>query len=420
MLKLDTNAPLVAPTEKQRRIRVAVVNTHPIQYFAPLYAYLNLDPALEVTALYCSDFSLRDGIDPGFKRTVTWDVDLLQGYPHVFVGSNNDRGAPRGFWSLTCPRIWSEIRSGKYDAVWLHGYNYAASLIAFAAARSKRLPVLMRSDTHLGLQKPAWRRAARNQVLSVFYRQVDAFLAIGSANRTYYGALGVPESRIFDTPFAVDNTRFIAGATVTAAERREIRCHYGLPPDGVVVLFASKLTRWKHPETVIRAADAIRAAGKTVTVFMVGSGEMETDLRVLAENYQTTVVFAGFVNQRELPQVYAASDIFVLPAENESWGLVVNEAMCAALPVVVSNQVGCAADLVKDGVNGYLVPPGDEHALTNAIRRLLVDESTRKQMGEASRSLISRWSYEQCRGGIKAALEAVAQPSRRCLGLARA
>src|SRR3954471_24260218 len=92
-------------------IRIAVVNSHPIQYFAPLYAYLNRDPALEVTALYCSDFSLRDRIDPGFERPVTWDIDLLQGYPHVFVGSNNDRGAPRGFWSLTCPRIWSEIRS---------------------------------------------------------------------------------------------------------------------------------------------------------------------------------------------------------------------------------------------------------------------------------------------------------------------
>ena len=96
-----------------RPIRVAVVNSHPIQYFAPLYAYLNRDPGLEVTALYCSDFSLRNGMDPGFNHTVTWDLDLLEGYPYVFVGSNNDRGAPRGFWSLTCPRIWSEIRSGK-------------------------------------------------------------------------------------------------------------------------------------------------------------------------------------------------------------------------------------------------------------------------------------------------------------------
>jgi glycosyltransferase involved in cell wall biosynthesis len=368
---------------------------------------LNRDPTLEVTALYCSDFSLRDGIDPGFKRTVTWDVDLLQGYPHVFVGRNNDRGAPRGFWSLTCPRLWSEIRSGRYDAVWLHGHNYAASIIAFVATLSKRLPVLMSSDTHLRLQKPAWRRGARNRVLSVVYRYADAFLAIGSANRAYYRALGVPDNRIFTAPFAVDNARFIAGSTVTPAERQAIRCRYGLPPESLVVLFASKLTRLKHPETVIRAADGIRAAGKTVTVLMVGSGEMETELRILAESSQTTIVFAGFVNQRELPQVYAASDIFVLPAENESWGLVVNEAMCAALPVVVSDQMGCAADLVRHGVNGYLVPPGDVNAVAAALERLLVDDTARKQMGAAGRAIISRWSYEECSRGVSAAVLAL-------------
>ena len=118
-------------------------------------------------------------------------------------------------------------------------------------------------------------------------------------------------------------------------------------------------------------------------------------------------MFGGFVNQRELPQVYAASDIFVLAAENEPWGLVVNEVMCAALPVVVSHELGCAADLVKDGVNGYLVPAGDAHALARALERLLVDEPTRKQMGAASRSLIGRWSYEQCRSGVTRALQSV-------------
>jgi len=406
---------------RRKRFRVAVVNSHPIQYFAPLYADLNRDPALEVTALYCSDFSLRGGLDPGFARPVTWDVDLLQGYPYVFVGRDNDRGAPSGFWSLTCPRIWSAIRRGQYDAVWLHGYNYAATVLAFAAAKSKRLPVLMRSETHLGLTRPIWRRRARDMVLKVFYRSFDAFLAIGSANRTYYRTLGVPERRIFNMPYAVDNARFIATANAAATRRDEIRRRYGLPLDQPVVLYASKLLRRKHPELVVRAVAALRTAGHRVSLFMVGSGEMDQEVRDLAGACdERSIVFAGFINQRELPQVYAACDIFALPAENEPWGLIVNEVMCAALPVVITDQVGCAGDLVKNGVNGYLVPPGDVRALTNAISRLLVDEGTRKQMGTASRSLISRWSYEQCREGIKAALEVVAQPSDKRIGLIRA
>ena len=188
-----------------------------------------------------------------------------------------------------------------------------------------------------------------------------------------------------------------------------------------MVLYASKLIRRKHPDTVVRAMSTLWAAGHASTLFMVGSGEMEQELRDLAATCRPgTVVFGGFINQRELPQVYAASDIFVLAAEDEPWGLVVNEVMCAALPVVVSHELGCAADLVRNGVNGHLVPAGDATALAGALERLLVDEPTRKQMGAASRSLISRWSYEQCREGIKAALEAVAQPSGRRLGLARA
>lgn len=389
--------------------RVAVVHSHPIQYSAPLFAYLNRDPMLEVTALYCSDFGLRGGIDPGFGRAVTWDVDLLSGYPHVFMSRHAGREAPTGFWSLVCPRLWSEIRSGRYDAVWVHGYNHAANLIAFAAAKTKRLPVLMRSETHLGLHRSARRQRIRDASLAAAYRFVDAFLAIGRANRDYYRALGVSEHKIFDVPYAVDNGRFIASAERAAGRRTAIRAKYGLPIDEPVVLYAAKLIRRKHPHTAIRALAALQHRGCPATLFVVGSGEMDEELRELAATLGVDkAVFAGFVNQSELPDVYAASDIFVLAAENEPWGLVVNEVMCAALPVVVSDQLGCAADIVKAGVNGYVVQPDDVTSLADALERLLKDEPTRKRMGAESRTIISRWNFEECRRGLTAALASVA------------
>jgi len=398
----------------KKPLRVAVLTSHPIQYFAPLYAHLNRDPSLEVTALYCGDFSLHDGMDPGFRRPVTWDIDLLEGYPYVFVGTSGKEGAPGGFWSLICPRLWSEIRSGKYNAVWLHGYNYAAHVVAFAAARSKRLPVLMRSETHLGLHRRAWRRRSRDAIVSVLYRFVDAFLAIGSANRAYYRALGIPEHKIFPAPYAVDNARFSAATALTADARAALRRRYGLPIDDAVVLYASKLVRRKHPDAVLRAVSALRAAGHAVTLFVVGTGELEEELHTLAaRGAPGAVVFGGFINQRELPDVYAASDIFTLPAEDEPWGLAVNEAMCAALPVVISNQLGCAADLLREGVNGYTVPPGDVASLRTALERLLIDGDQRRRMGNASRSIVSNWSYENCRIGITAALASVCNSSWR-------
>lgn len=384
---------------------MAVVNSHPIQYFAPLYAFLNRDPALEVTALYCSDFSLRGSIDPGFKQEVTWDVDLLSGYRHVFLGEEAKQRVPGGFWSLVCPQAWSEIRSANYDAVLLHGYSYAVNILALLAAKTRSLPVLMRSETHLDLQRPKWKRWIRDSVLSIAYRFVDGFLAIGTANRAYYRALGVPDKKIFDVPYTVDNDRFISAAALTSEQRAEVRKRYGLPVDKTVVLYASKFMRRKHPDDLLRAMASLGDRGLAATLFMVGTGEMEQELRALSTSLgMENVVFGGFINQSELPNVFAASDIFVLPAENEPWGLIVNEVMCAGIPVVVADEVGCVPDLVKDGVNGFHIKAGDIGSLARALEMLLADESLRRRMGAAGLTIVSGWSYEQCHQGITEAL----------------
>jgi hypothetical protein len=130
-----------------------VLNSHPIQYFAPLYAYLNAAPDLEVTALYLSDVSIRGGKDSGFDRDVKWDLDLLAGYPSIFLGDRAYAREPQSFSSLVAPRVWNELRSGRYDVLWLHGHNYTANLIALAAAKAAGLRILMRSETHLGLPR---------------------------------------------------------------------------------------------------------------------------------------------------------------------------------------------------------------------------------------------------------------------------
>jgi len=394
--------------------RLAVLNSHPIQYFAPLYAYLNRDAGLEVTALYCSDFSLRGAVDPGFRQPVSWDVDLLSGYEAAFLGKNAARRVPGGFWSLVCREVWTEIRSGRYDAVLLHGYAYAADVLAFVAAKSRGIPVFIRSETHLGLRRSAWKRRLRDGVLSVAYRFVDRFLAIGTANRDYYRALGVPPEKLFDVPYTVDNDRFMQASALSEAERAEVRHRFGLPVDRPVVLFASKFIPRKHPDDVIRAMARLRDEGLHASLLMVGTGEMEAALRALVVEYNLDdrVVFGGFVNQAELPRVYAASDVFVLPAESEPWGLIVNEVMCAGVPVVVAAEVGCVPDLVHDGCTGVLMQAGDVASLAAALRRMLDSDADRLEMGRQARNLIAGWSYEQCRLGILAAARSVQGPDQ--------
>jgi glycosyltransferase involved in cell wall biosynthesis len=389
-----------------RPARIAVLNSHPIQYFTPLYAYLNAAPDLEVTALYLSDLSMRGGRDGGFGQNVKWNVDLLAGYRSVFLGDAARTREPRDFWSLIAPQVWNELRSGRYDVLWLHGHNYAANLIALMAAKTVGLPVMMRGDTHLGLTCHGIKSILRRPVLGALYRQCDRFLAVGSANAAYYRAMGVPDEEIFTLPYSVDNDRFVKSANLTDEKRAEVRKWYKIPVDRPSVLFVAKLTRQKRPGDLLEAARRLKMeTNRPFTVVIAGSGELEQELRTICGVHALgNVVFTGFVNQSELPALYAASDVFVLPSENEAWGLAVNEAMCASLPVVVSRQVGCVADLVRDGVNGYTPAARDVDGLARALQRLLSDEDLRRRQGRESLARIQQWGYPQCLQGIRSAL----------------
>lgn len=386
-------------------MRIAVINSHPIQYFSPLYAYLSASNSLDVTVLYCSNFSLRGARDPGFNQTVTWDVDLLKGYRSIFMGEAAKTRVPGGFWSLVCPEVWREIRSGSYDAVLLHGHNYAVNLLALVAAKTKGVRVMMRGETHLGLQRQGFKRKARRLIMGLLYGQCDRCLAIGTANHHFYRAMGVREEKIFLVPYTVDNERFMASARINPEERRALRAKYGFSNDHTVILYASKFDRRKHPEDVLHAVAKLQAEGLKCALLIVGSGELESELRTLSLKLALRdIVFTGFVNQKELPRVYAASDIFTLPAQNEPWGLIVNEVMCAGLPVVVGEGVGCVPDLVKEGVTGYTHKERDVGGLAAAIRSLVLDPASRKVMGQNCRNLMKNWSYAQCLEGIEAAV----------------
>jgi glycosyltransferase involved in cell wall biosynthesis len=386
-------------------VRVAVLNSHPIQYAAPLYAYLGREPSLALTALYCTDYSLRGGRDAGFGREVVWDVDLLAGYHSVFLGERAKRRSIFGFWSLVVPEVWTELRSGRYDAVILHGYAYAAFVLAFVAAKTSGVAVMMRSETHDALDRPRWKRALRDGVLRLAYRFVDRFLAVGTANAAYYRRLGVPAERIHLVPYTVDNERFIAASSLDDDERAAMRRQLGLPADKPVVMFVSKFQRRKHPEAVLLAAARLRERGIDVAVLMVGTGELDADVRQLAEALALPdVVFPGFINQSELPRVYAVADVFVLPSSNEPWGFIINEVMCAAVPVVVSDDCGSVPDLVHDGENGRVMRAGDPASLADALADILSDRDRARRMGARSREIISGWDYERCRQGIAAAL----------------
>jgi glycosyltransferase involved in cell wall biosynthesis len=390
----------------KRKIRIAVLNSHPIQYFAPLYRFLNASPNLAITALYSTNYSLRGGVDPGFGRAVTWDIDLLSGYEAIFLGPRSATRTPRGFFSLIVPQVWKEIRTGKYDVLWLYGHSYLVNLIALAAAKSCGVLVFMRSETHLGLKRGRLKTWIRKVLMRILYGLCDRCLAIGTENRRFYEAMGVEKDKLFLVPYSVDNARLMKESKQSSEQRQAVRSNLGIRLPGPIILYSAKLSRRKRPDDLIHAVSRLRARGLSFTLLMVGSGEFECELRRLATKLHIdNIVWAGFRNQSELPVIYGASDIFVLPSEDEPWGLAVNEAMCGGLPIVVAEGVGCASDLLKDGVNGFSFPPQNIDALVNALERLIVDSEFRTRCSAESLRIIERWSYLECMNGLTAALK---------------
>lgn len=391
-----------------RNYRIAFVNTHPIQYFAPLYAYMTRNCGLETTALYLSDFSLRGEKDQGFRRTVKWDIDLLSGYEARFLGKRSSTRRPGGFFSMLGPELWSAIRNGEFDAVVVHGHNLACHYLALAAAKSSGTPVFLRGETHLGLRRKGLKAMLRTPLIRPVLHSFDAVLAIGSANARYYEAMGIAPERIFHVPYTVDNERFELQAELTIAAREALVTSCGLDPSRPVIIFAAKFEERKRPGDLIRAYANLRRSGTDAQLAMFGSGELEEELRelVLQEKIED-VVFPGFRNQSELPAIYGACDAFVLPSENEPWGLAVNEAMAAGAPIILSREIGCAEDLVEDGINGRVFDARDIPGLTDALRDVVQDRARAEAMRAASKVRIANWSYRECAKGIREAIETV-------------
>ena len=394
-------------------VRLAYLATHPIQYQAPLLKRIAAEPGIDLTVFFRSDWSVDGFDDPGFGRRIEWDVPLLEGYRHQFLPAWGDARRITPFWRPFSRGLARRLVASRAEVLWVHGYARFFHWVALAEAKALGLKLLLRDEaTAISAPRTPSRRAAKHAFFAGLRQLVDGYLAIGSLNRAYYRSQGVPARRLFDMPYAVDNERFAAAAALAAPDREQRRAALGLAPGRPVVLFAGKLTPIKAPEVAVAALARLKAgaaAGRSPYLLLAGDGPLRASLEseAAAHGLAEDVRFLGFRNQSELPALYDLCDVFLLPSRREPWGLVVNEAMNAGRAIVASDQVGSAADLVRPGVNGAIVPAGDEAALAAALAGIVADPARCRAMGEASRRLIAGWGFEQDVAGLKQALAAV-------------
>jgi len=394
--------------KKTQVYRLAVLNSHPIQYFTPLYRQISLEPDIDITVYFCSRKGLEEYHDPGFGLEVKWDVPLLEGYHSIFLYNFFHRLQIEGLLSLFNPSIILELIRRKYDALIVHGHNDVTTLLAIVVAKLVGTSVFMRCETHLFLERSSLKQWSRKYLMTLFYRFCNVCLPIGTRNAEFYRYHGVPDQRLSLVPYTVDNTFFEKNTDKYRKTINTLKADLNLPTNKMLILYVSKLTTRKRPLDLLKAYQILRQDGIDAALLFVGAGVEEVHLtRYVIEHDIPEVYFFGFQNQSELPKFFACADVFVLPSENEPWGLIINEAMASGLPIITTDEVGAVADLVQHGKNGYVYSVGDINALKGSLQLLGNNVPLRKQFAQNSRQLIASWNIDRSVQGIRAALDYV-------------
>ena len=390
-------------------VRLAIVSTHPIQYYAPLFRCLAHSTDLTVRVFFTWSQTRNAAVfDPDFGKTITWDVPLLDGYPSEFVPNIAARPGSHHFWGVRNPGLIAAIEAWRAESVLVFGWNNYSHLRSMLHFKG-RIPVFFRGDSTLLDPRPASRVLARRVFLRWIYKHVDVAIAVGSNNRDYFQWCGVPTERIPVAPHAVDIGHFQDSDGASARQASVLRQELGIPQTSTVVVFAGKLHPKKDPRLLLEAFIGSEAPGHLV---FVGSGVLEDELRTRARN-RRDVHFLPFQNQRAMPAVYRLGDLFVLPSRGpgETWGLAINEAMACGRAVVASTMVGGARDLVSERINGWVFEAGNVQKLTAILREALTcDASILRAMGEAAARRSGSWSMEAAARGIELAVSKFAGP----------
>ena len=376
---------------------VIFLNSHPIQYFAPLYKQMD-ESGISLTVYYCSDESIKGKFDKGFGKEVKWDIPLLDGYKSVFLKNYSWKPSiHKGFFGLFNPGIIKVLYKQPKSIVIIHGWAYSTNIITIIFAKLFGHKVCLRAETPLNqeLKKNKAITFVKHLYLRFLFSFVDRFLYIGKQNKLFYQALGVKETKLVFTPYAVDNKRFriVYETMPIEVAKRTLK----LPLDKKIILYSGKYIAKKRPMDLLQAFH--QSNKENALLVMIGDGEQRTalELYIKSNSLETKVILTGFINQSEIPLYYRAADLFVMCSGlGETWGLSVNEAMNFGLPIIVSDTCGSSYDLVVKNINGSVFETGNISQLSSLLQEYLNLTPEKKSAAVfSSLKKVDEYSYDR-------------------------
>ncbi len=381
-------------------IRVAAVFPEPTPYRAPLLDRVAASTEIDLTVIYAA----------GTVAGRTWRVEPK--HRAVFLRGVRLPGAQRVLhhdYPVT-PGVVGALTDAQPEVVVVSGWSTFAAQAAIAWCGIKGIPYLLVVESHDEGPRAGWRKTVKGTVVPPIVERAAGLLVTGALARDSMIARGAQPERVRVFANTIDVEDFGKQADRLAGRRPEVRHTLGVEPEDVVVLSVARLAPEKGLDVLVRAVAA--ADDPRLVLVVAGEGSERAGLVELARELSARLTLVGDVDWQRIVELYVAADVFALLSEREPWAVVVNEAAACGLPLVLTDRVGAAHDLLRDGENGALVGAGDVAAAARALRALAADPQLRRAQGARSRELAGDWGYgPSVEGLLEAVREAVADRS---------
>ncbi|WP_068712404.1 glycosyltransferase family 4 protein [Cephaloticoccus capnophilus] len=391
---------------KSDKLRLAIVVSHPIQYYSPWFRKIAGEPSLHLRVFYLDDQGQRKTQDREFGKSFSWDVNLLSGYDYEFIPNAAKHPGTHHFWGLRNPGLHKAICDYSPDALLIFTYPHW-SLLNLILRRPA--PLIFRGDSTLLRPHPI--KGLKRLILRFIYSRCAAFLPVGQANAAYFRHCSVPQKKLFPAPHCV-NVEHFTPTPDHLENASELRSSLSIPADATVLLFAGKFIPQKRPDLLLSAFLPIALEFPSAHLVFSGDGALLPKLRETLSTAEKLirqrVHFLPFANQSAMPARYLLGDCLILPSESETWGLAVNEAMHLGRPAIVSDRVGCHPDLIQHGKTGWVFHSGAKEALTETLRNVLsLSRAELAEKGRAAQAHAASFNYDNATAGLLAALKSL-------------
>jgi len=378
--------------ETKKKYKVALIHNIIAPYRVPLFEALFNHPSIDLFVYFCAKtHKVRD-----------WDVLENSRYNYEVL-----RGTTLEFTGFTYhinPSIVPKLVKKRYDAVIIGGSVDFTTQVAFILSKLLGFSIILWSEEIKSGQSFFGRLP--NPLTKYVAKKTDAIIVPGTIARDFCVSPSTAREKIFIAPNTVDNEKFFYFNTQFKREKQRLKQELNIQNEKVI-LFVGQLIKRKGVEYLIKAYKKLKNEYCDVCLIIIGDGVLKDQLSELSISQNIKDVhFTGWVSEEKKITYYSIADLFVLPTLRDVWGLVVNEAMCCGLPVVATKVAGCAADMIYQGENGFIVNPADVDQLYKAIKGIILNNELAHTMSQRSREIINNnFSIDNAINGFVSAIK---------------